>query len=396
MRGQVHLMSALASDIQVLKLATHSLSSVSNSQPAGIGRLAAIGELLVINNLGRNVEVADPHGDSLVPIHLFKQTAFPEDDQPSQFDLDIHGFLSCADRRHLISINHYGVIRLLAPVGRGDALARHHMESSLELISQRNLKWPGDAERFVFAGSSLLSSSPRGYAVSDAIETGILVSENWDQAIAGNPLSKGERFGAIDAHHLRYRRELGDWGIVTALALSNCQQMLAVAAGQRLAVFQLSYDRHKNVALEQSLWERTMACTISWLHFSQDSEDLLVAGCSLSCKDDNGADWDALSGGTLASLDRQTGESRWHQELGITLAWGNGGDPLVYVAGRKLIAGVERTGALYIWNLSGGSAQAASQPQSRESMGIAHIARLGSSIYCGFNRGGYNLFKYSL
>jgi len=389
-------MAPVASEIQVGQLDTHPVSSVRNSQPAGIGRLAAFDELLVINNLGRNVEIAAVDGNTLAPIHLFQQTAFPEADEPSQFDLDIHGFLWRPDRQHLVSVNHYGVIRLLAPVGQADRAAGRQWQSSSELISQGNLKWPGDAERLLFAGSSLLSSSPRGYAVTDAIETGVLISENWERAIAGNQLSNGQPFGAIYTHDLRYRRELGDWGMITALALSACGRMLAVAAGARLGVFRLAYDRHAGVKLEQLLWEKQISCVTTWLHFAEDSTDLLVAGCSPAGQDDNDADWDALRGGLLGSLNRETGKNRWLKELEIDLAWGNGGDPLAYVPGKMLIAGVNRTGCLHLWNLPDGRTTAATQPQSRASMGIAHMTRLGSFIYCGFNRGGYQLFRYPL
>src|SRR4030095_2821657 len=194
-------MARAVSDIPVSRLVTHPTSPVRNSQPAGIGRLVAAGEVLVINNLGRNIEVSAVLSDILSPTHVFHQTAFPHEDEPSQFDLDIHGFLSGPDRRQLICVNHYGVIRLLAPVDRPVAFDNRSTGQLLELTSQRNLKWPGDAERFVFAGSCLLSSSPRGYAVDDAVQTGILISQRWERVIAGDSVNGAEPLGASDTHH---------------------------------------------------------------------------------------------------------------------------------------------------------------------------------------------------
>lgn len=389
-------MALAVNEIRTSRLPTHPASPVRNSQPAGIGRLTAVNGVLVINNLGRNIEISAPDGGALVPLHVYRETIFPHDDEPSQFDLDIHAFLALAGGRQLISINHYGIVRLLTPGGLGSASASASAGEPVELVSPLNMKWPGDAERFVPAGSAILSSSPRGYAVDDGAEPGILVSDPWDRAVGCAALNPGKKFGEIEVHQMRYRTALPDWGVITALAVSPCGRLLAVAAGTRSGVFRLSYDEQGDVCIERLLWDRRLPCAVSWLHFSEDCGDLLAGGCSPSADDDNGAEWETLAGGSLACFDRDSGESRWLRELEVDLAWGNGGDPLAYIPGKMLVAGVDRAGALSLWNAFDGGLLAATRAPSRESMGIAHMACLNGTIYCGFNRGGYYIFRYML
>ena len=89
------------------------LSRVVNSQPAGIGRIVSLGSRCAWNNLGRNVVFADT---SLRPIALFGDTMFPEDDEASQFDLDIHAIVEVgADTEQIAVLNHLGVVRIFEP-----------------------------------------------------------------------------------------------------------------------------------------------------------------------------------------------------------------------------------------------------------------------------------------
>ena len=82
------------------------LSRAVNSQPAGIGRIVSLGSRCAWNNLGRNVVFADA---SLRPIAIFGDTMFPEDDEASQFDLDIHAIVELADTGQIAVLNHLGV-----------------------------------------------------------------------------------------------------------------------------------------------------------------------------------------------------------------------------------------------------------------------------------------------
>src|SRR5262245_40350437 len=87
-------------------------SRVHNSQPHGIGRVAALGapgDLVAWNNLGRNIVFAD---GSFRPLAVYDETAFPDDDEPSQFDLDIHAIVHLEAGGLVGALNHLGTLRV--------------------------------------------------------------------------------------------------------------------------------------------------------------------------------------------------------------------------------------------------------------------------------------------
>jgi hypothetical protein len=71
----------------------HSEVGVRNSQPEGIGRIAALGDMVAWNNLGRNIVFADRRWQ---PVAVFGTTSFA-DDELSQYDLDVHAILRLAE-----------------------------------------------------------------------------------------------------------------------------------------------------------------------------------------------------------------------------------------------------------------------------------------------------------
>ncbi len=83
-------------------------AGVRNSQPEGIGRVVALDGLLCWNNLGRNVVFADlearPHG-------VFGSTLFPDEDEPSQYDLDVHAIVDLPELGLVGVLNHIGLFR---------------------------------------------------------------------------------------------------------------------------------------------------------------------------------------------------------------------------------------------------------------------------------------------
>ena len=80
---------------------------MQNSQPHGIGRVAALDGFGAWSNLGRNVVFVGP---DLRPRAVFDESAFAED-EPSQYDLDIHAMLDVADAGLVFTLNHYGMVR---------------------------------------------------------------------------------------------------------------------------------------------------------------------------------------------------------------------------------------------------------------------------------------------
>ena len=90
--------------------------------------MVALGDLVCWNNLGRNVVFADA---ALRPLAVFGTTLFPGEDEPSQYDLDVHAILDVPDCGLVVVLNHFGTVRafrradmlgsadgrLIAPIG---------------------------------------------------------------------------------------------------------------------------------------------------------------------------------------------------------------------------------------------------------------------------------------
>ena len=149
--------SVLKTLSELLLMDSVPLSRVVNSQPAGIGRIVSLGSRCAWNNLGRNVVFADA---SLRPIAIFGDTMFPEDDEASQFDLDIHAIVELADTGQIAVVNHLGVVRIFEPprsIGSEPVVGPH-------LDETRRLDFVDDVERVIGLGDRLVTSRPRGRA----------------------------------------------------------------------------------------------------------------------------------------------------------------------------------------------------------------------------------------
>ena len=138
---------------------------MQNSQPAGIGRLVRLGNRCAWNNLGRNVVFADA---SLRPVAIFGGTMFPDDDEASQFDLDIHAIVELTGTGQVAVLNHLGALRIFEPSWSG-APAR---AVGPDLNEVRQLEFVDDIERVVGLGDRLVTSRPRGQRLD-----GVMVSE---------------------------------------------------------------------------------------------------------------------------------------------------------------------------------------------------------------------------
>ena len=82
-------------------------SRVHNSQPHGIGRVVALDGSWAWNNLGRNVVFA---GEDFRPRAVFDESVFSED-EPSQYDLDVHAILDVPSAGIVVTLNHFGMVR---------------------------------------------------------------------------------------------------------------------------------------------------------------------------------------------------------------------------------------------------------------------------------------------
>ena len=91
----------------IIEVDAHPESRVHNSQPHGIGRVVALGGVWAWNNLGRNVVFA---GEDFEPRAVFDDSLFSED-EPSQYDLDVHAIAEVPSLGIVVILNHLGMVR---------------------------------------------------------------------------------------------------------------------------------------------------------------------------------------------------------------------------------------------------------------------------------------------
>jgi hypothetical protein len=172
-------------------------SQVHNSQPHGIGRVAALDGLGAWSNLGRNVVLAGP---DLHPRAVFDESVFAED-EPSQYDLDVHAVLELAGQGLVLTINHYGMVRAF---DGGEVAA----PGPLRRVRPRWMRdSAADVERWTVVDGRLVGSGPREHRVG-----GLLVSD---------PLRRDGGDGP-----LALTRSVETWGMVGAVAPSDAGRIV--------------------------------------------------------------------------------------------------------------------------------------------------------------------------
>jgi hypothetical protein len=338
------------------------VSRASNSQPAGIGRLVSLGGRCAWNNLGRNVVFADA---SLRPLAIFGDTMFPEDDEASQFDLDVHGIVELPGTAQIAVLNHLGTVRIFeAPwaLGPGAADGPH-------LDETRRLDFVDDVERVVGLGELLVTSRPRGQRVG-----GVLVSE---------PVAAARRrLDASPAHE--------SFGFVTALGSSSTAGSTGwVALGGEGRVRLVDTE---NGRLGTTRWEAAVDFLPAVLVAAGTS--VWAAGSALDGTDLDDYDWEQLKGGGLAQFDLASGALLASGTFDDDLAWGSGGVALVLADG--VPCGVGRNGELHALAPGAKVTSRLTGELSPHRLGIAHLAVVGTQIVIGFNRGGYRLHTVPL
>jgi len=338
------------------------LSRVVNSQPAGIGRIVSLGSRCAWNNLGRNVVFADA---SLCPLAIFGDTMFPEDDEASQFDLDVHAIVELVDTRQIAVVNHLGSVRIFEPprfIQPGRAIAPF-------LNEIRRLDFIDDVERVISLGDHLVTSRPRGQRVGGVLVTQPLVSSR--ESLEANAAQES-------------------FGFVTALATSSTLDgtgWVALGGEGRVRLIETDHGR-----LGATRWEAEV-----------DFLSVVLVGCGSSLwaagSDLGGAglddyDWEQLGGGGLAQLDLVSGAVVTSARFGADLAWGSGGVALVVADG--VPCGVGRFGELHALLPGAAVTTRLTSELDPHPLGIAHAAVVGDELVIGFNRGGYELHKVSL
>jgi len=338
------------------------VSRVVNSQPAGIGRFVSLGGQCAWNNLGRNVVFADA---SLRPLSIFGDTMFPEDDEASQFDLDIHSILELPETGQIAVLNHLGTLRLFdAPWFPGSQAA-----IGPNLPEAGRLTFIEDVERAVILGERLLTSRPRGQRLG-----GVLVSD---------PVASArQRLDAKATHE--------SFGFVTALGANSPVEgpgWVALGGDGKVRLI----DTH-NGRLGVTRWEAAVDFLPAVLVASGPT--LWAAGSDLAGIEFDDYDWERLTGGGLVQFDLASGAVIASGRFGDDLAWGSGGVALVIADG--VPCGVGRCGELHALAPGATVTTRLTGQLAPDPLGIAHAAVVGEQIVIGFNRGGYQLHAVPL
>jgi hypothetical protein len=332
---------------------------VRNSQPEGIGRVAALDRLVCWNNLGRNVVFADR---GLRPCAVFGTTLFPNQDEPSQYDLDVHSILEVPELGLVVVLNHLGAVRGFR---HADILERANgrpIEPSL-------LWWfLADVERTITVAGRLVGSAPR----SDG-GLGLLVSSCLDDLPDGASIPT--RSGALA------------FGEVTALAVvpSDDGPLIAIGGVAKVALLPVIDDQ-----VGRPSWETDLGFRVATLAWHRGV--LWAAGpdCAETVDD---YDWERLGGGGYAALDPTNGATVMGGPLPTDVAWGTGGVAVAPFGHLLAVAG--RTGCLHLIDPRRGARLRSTSSLGGVSLGIAHAAVVGDQVLCGFNRGGYRLHSFT-
>ena len=330
----------------------HSERGVRNSQPEGIGRVASVKLGAAWNNLGRNVVFADAR---CRPIAVFDESVF-DDDEPSQYDLDVHAVLDLPGTGTVLTLNHYGMLRGFditgTPPGR-DGVRKAQPAWTLTFAA--------DVERAVVVGDRLVGTRPRSEGA-----TGLVVSE---------PLHPPRTDAQLDLHV-----QLETEGELTALA-SLPGDRIAVGGPGRIALASLPPG-----ATARKVWGVEVAfrpACITW-----DGTLLWAAGSEAPAGQVDDYDWEAMRGGGWVALDPADGTVTVAGDVPDDVAWGTGGVPFAVLAGAICLAG--RRGEVYVINPRDGTTRQTTAFADR-SLGIAHLAAIGDQVLYGYNRGGYRL-----
>jgi hypothetical protein len=333
-------------------------SGVRNSQPEGIGRVVNLGDLVCWNNLGRNVVFADA---GLRPRAVFGTTLFPGEDEPSQYDLDVHAILDVPECGLVVVLNHFGVVRgfrRAALLGLTDG----------QLVAPSSIwSFVADVERTIAVTGRLVGSAPR----SDGA-IGLLVSALIDSVPAGASLPI--RPGATA------------FGEVTALGAVPSQEhpLIAVGGDAKVTLVPLT-----NGQIGRPRWEAGVSFRVATMAWNGGL--LWAAGPDCAGGVDD-YDWERLTGGGFAGLDPADGKAVMSGPLPAGVAWGTGGVAVAPFGSWLAVAG--RTGCLYLVDPRSGTSRRFPGRSTGPSLGIGHLAVAGQRVLCGFNRGGYRLHSF--
>jgi hypothetical protein len=339
----------------IIEVDAHPESRVHNSQPHGIGRVVALGGVWAWNNLGRNVVFA---GEDFEPRAVFDDSLFSED-EPSQYDLDVHAIAEVPSLGIVVILNHLGMVRAFS----SDSIRQPGPLRCVDPVWTRT--FAADVERMVVLGDRIVGSRPREDGAP-----GLLVSERLSMPAAPDPLEVGVRLETI--------------GMVTALLAIHDGRADCIAVG---SAGQVSLVPATANGIGRPRW--TVDVDFEPRVVLWDGALVWAAGCDRVAQAVDDYDWEALGGGGFAGLDPVDGRVVVRGRFPEDLAWGNGGVAVVCVPGS--LCGIGRRGEVSTFDTTDGSLRTRSAPIAGAPVGIAHASARGDQILYGFNRGGYRL-----
>ena len=143
---------------QPVVIDTDPSSSFVCDSVAGINRVLSLPPYLLVDTIGRNVELWRFENGAREPLarSRYDLSAYPGDPIASLLDVDLHtAFLRC-EGHALLTVNHYGRVR------------RFELPtSSTRMLPAEEWQRLGDTERLVMVGDSFIGSSPRGEHTDD-------------------------------------------------------------------------------------------------------------------------------------------------------------------------------------------------------------------------------------
>jgi hypothetical protein len=342
--------------LRATEIESYPESRVHNSQPHGIGRVAALDGLGAWSNLGRNVVLTGP---DLRPRAVFDESVFTED-EPSQYDLDVHAVLDVAEQGLVVTINHYGMVRAFDR----DEVA---VPGPVRRVRPR---WTRDAaddvERWVIVDGRLVGSGPREQRTGGLLVSGPLLRDG-------------------DDIPLTLTRALEGWGMVSALAPLDAGHVV-IGGDARVGV--AAIDDRGAVELR---WD--VAVDFEPAMVLADGARIWAAGSDVDPTVDD-YDWEARLGGGFAALDPVEGRVVVHGRFDDGVAWGTGG--VAVVVADELVIAVGRRGEVQCFDGRVRAWVRTTAAVADTSLGIAHAAVIGDHLVYGFNRGAYRLWTLPL
>jgi hypothetical protein len=347
------------SGVGVLEVDSHPASRVHNSQPHGIGRVVTLRSGWAWNNLGRNVVFA---ANDLTARAVYDESSFDED-EPSQYDLDVHAILDVADAGIVVTLNHSGLVRAF------DARAVWSAGPLRRVTPIWTRPFPADVERAVIVGRRLVGSRPREHEAP-----GLLVGVELDATASGADIDVTVELEAL--------------GVVTALGVVDDDAPHVVAGSDGIVSLV--------PATERGLGEPSWAARVDFVPSIVEWDGALIwaAGSARTDAPVDDYDWEARRGGGFAALDPADGRVVVNGRFADDVAWGSGGVAVVRV--RTALCAIGRTGCIHVFDDRDGTERFDTASIARSSLGIGHAAARGDRLVYGFNRGGYRLHSANL